>query len=698
MRILSDKSKKMAFQSLKDNPEMNTALSAWLASTNIAEFMTSKSDKENLKKIGKLVVDDFEVDKETRSEWEDKMDEYLKLAAQVIEHKTFPWQNSANVKYPLLTVATVQFNARAYKNLVPNANIVKGIVIGEDTTGEKAAKARRISSHMSYQCLYEMDDWEDELDKLLMILPICGNAFKKTYNCNGKNKSDLVMPQDLVVNFYAKNLESANRVSHIIPMYTNDIQRAINTGEFLDFKIPKPATGREATKGTKITSEEESHGLVEPSYDDDAPILFIEQHRWLDLDDDGYKEPYVVTVVKETGYVVRIVCRYDADGVFLDERGNVVYIEPVNYFTNFVFIKDPVSGIYGIGLGALLGPINESVNTITNQLIDAGTLANLQSGFLARGGRPIAGIQPLRPGEWRYVNALGDDLRKSLVPIPSKEPSSVLFNLLGMLIQAGQNIASVTDVMLGENPGQNQPYSTTAAVLEQGMVVYSAIYKRLYRALSSELRKLYRLNRLYLPEETYFMVLDSQEQGTTGRTDYDDSIDVIPSSDPYMVADAQKLAKAEALMQLINLGTVNVAEATKRILEAQNQEGIENLMNVPPPSPSIEQQIKLKELEQSSQMEMLRVEIEKFKAASQAARDEAASLLNMAKAQAEGQKGQLEQMKAQYDLMMKEMDMKLQVLKTETEVVKIEAMKQKSEMDARQASTKKYDPKTKKIS
>ena len=338
-----------------------------------------------------------------------------------------------------------------------------------------------------------------------------------------------------------------------------------------------------------------------------------------------------------------------------------------------------------MGFGNLLGPLNEAANTLINQLIDSGTLDNLQSGFLAKGIKIPNGNTPLKPGEWRYVNTIGDDLRKGIVPLPTKQPSTVLFQLLGMMISSGQQLSSVTDLMTGENPGQNQPWSTTSEVLKQGLQVFSSIYKRIHRSMKREFKKIYRLNMLYLEDEKYFAVLDpsgpEDEVGVIGKADFEDkSMDVVPNSDPTNVSNAEKLAKAESLMALLQLGSVNPQVATKRILEAQDQEGIPELMQMPEPQPDFDAQIKMQEL----QLQASEQEIQKVKVQYQAARDEASATLTMAKAQAEVERVQLEKLKLQFDseleqarllLDSKEKDMsnQIQELKVIQEQIKTDA-------------------------
>ena len=661
-----------------------TDLQALITSVNIAEQI----DENTLKDMGNSVYDWYEMDENSRAEWMDKYEDYMKLATQVSSNKNFPWPDAANVKYPLLTISALQFAARAYQSLIPNNKVVKTRVIGNDPDGSKAARARRVSNYMSYQLLEEMDTWEDEMDRTCLILPIIGNVFKKTYWDGTKMVSTLVLPKDLCVDYYASSLEDANRKTHKLYYYPNEVTRQIRMGHFLDVNLPDVSNTYE---GNHSEAEDELLGITPPSNDEASPHEFLECHCNWDLDEDGYEEPYVITVHKDTKQVVRIAARYDQTGIDTNEKGEIISIDPVEYFTNYVFINDPNSGVYGMGFGNLLGPLNEAANTLINQLIDSGTLDNLQSGFLAKGIKIPNGNSPLKPGEWRYVNTIGDDLRKGIVPLPTKQPSTVLFQLLGMMISSGQQLSSVTDLMTGENPGQNQPWSTTSEVLKQGLQVFSSIYKRIHRSMKREFKKIYRLNMLYLEDEKYFAVLDptgpEDETAVIGKADFEDeAMDIVPNSDPTNISNAEKLAKAESLMQLLQLGAINPQVATKRILEAQDQENILELMQMPDPQPNFDQQIKMQE----TQIAQAEQEITKVKVQYQAARDEANATLTMAKAQAEVERVELEKLKLQFDAEVeqiklqlesrgKDMDVQMQELKIVQEQIKAQAQANKEE-------------------
>jgi len=609
-----------------------------LESTNITDDL----DDEVLAEIGDRVLKDFQTDEDSRSEWMERHDSWVKLATQVVENKTFPWKNAANIKYPLVTTAAMQFSARAYPALVQGLDIVKVRTIGDDPDGAKAARAQRVSKHMSYQILEQMEDWEEDMDKITMMVPIIGCAFKKTFydGDTKRNRSILVHPKDFVVNYYAKSLETASRKTHILYKSPNEIKEKQLKKIYRDVDL-----GAAQAANDQINPElDKVQGVSPPGEDEDAPYVILEQHRSWDLDGDGYKEPYIITVDKASGEVLRIVAGFEQDSV--ERQGDtIVKITPTEYFTMFPFIPNPDGGFYSLGFGALLGPLNETVNTLINQLLDSGSYSILQGGFLSKGLRLKPGNITFEPGEWKIVNSTGDDLKKGIVPLPFKEPSTVLFQLLGNIIQSGKELASVAEIFVGKMPGQNTPATTTMATIEQGMKVFTAIYKRLFRSLKKEYKKLYRLNSIYLDQKEYFTILDTGQEAQTGIDDYKgDATDIAPNADPTAVSEIQKLTKAQGLMELAQFGTINVLEATKRVLEAQQQENIEALLNKQPaPDP------KAQEMQMKMQMEQQKTQ-QKMEA------DKQKNELEMA---AKKMELQMQEIEMKMDLQMKRMEMML---------------------------------------
>ena len=530
-----------------------------LESSNLAADLSD----DKLIEIGNDVVIGYETDLESRKPWEKDLKNWTELALQVASDKTFPWPNAANIKYPLLATAAMQFAARAYPTLIPsNGKVVKCKVIGSDPTGEKSMRAFRVSTHMSYQVMEQMDGWEEDMDKLLIALPISGTCFKKTYWDSSKqqNCSKLVLPKSLVVNYWTRCLEDAERITEVFYLSKRKVKERQNLGIFIDVELGDPQTPAD-----DVTTSINRSFQRASDFDETTPYTILEQHTYLDLDEDGYAEPYIVTVEAESNKVLRIVPRFSEADVLMDDKQNVVSIEAVQYYTKYGFIPNPDGGFYDIGFGRLLGPLNNSANTIINQLVDAGSLSNLQAGFIGKGLRIKMGETRFQPGEWKAVNAVGDDLKKQIFPLPVREPSQVLFNLLDLLLKSGKELASVAEIFVGKMPGQNTPATTTMASIEQGMKVFTAVYKRVYRSLTSEFRKIYKLNQQYMNPEEYISILDNPipQEDYKGPED-----DIIPGADPSAVSSQEKQQKVQAVMQLLNLGTINPMAATLMYLEA----------------------------------------------------------------------------------------------------------------------------------
>lgn len=533
---------------------------------------------EELTEIGSRVCREAQIDEDSRNLWKQRTQKGMDLALQESKAKTFPWPNAANIKAPLMTVSAIQFNARAYPAIVAGNDVVKAQITGADPGGHKRARADRVSAHMSWQCLTEMKEWEPQIDSMLTALPIVGCAFKKTYRdaALNRNRSDYCSAFDIIVNMAAPSLEVAPRITHEFSLYPYQIEERIRTGQFLKFDY-----------GTvNATGEDERPNRRTDPQDEDAPHLFYEQHRRLDLDEDGYAEPYIVTVHKETEETCRITAGYDADGILVDQgTGKVIAIEMHQYFTKVPFIPNPDGGFYDVGFAWILAPLNNAVNTVINQILDAGTLANTGGGFIGSQLRLKGGTIRFNPGEFKEVDVPGGVVKDNIVPLTFPGPSEVLFKMLGLLIEMSKEVANVKDVLTGEAPpGANTPATTTLALIEQGLKVFTAIYKRIHRAMKEEFGKLYKLNCQYFDPQMYAAFTDVPE---VSADDYKgDPLDIIPVSDPTMVSDMQRLARAEFLQRYIGMQGVNSMAIVQRQWEAAGIANIEELIapqQGPPP-------------------------------------------------------------------------------------------------------------------
>jgi chaperonin GroES len=536
-------------------------------SDNIASLL----DEEALTQIGVTVVKGYELDESSREEWKSNVDKAMEIAKQSITHKkSFPWPGASNIKFPLIAQASIDYASRTLPEIIQNDKIVKTSIIGNRGIAQpgapdpKRARSQRVSDYMSYQLLHS-PDWEDGTDKLLQTLPVLGTVFKKTYYNEVEKRciSELCVPDKIVVNYGVQSLETARRITHILTMYQNDIKERQLMGVYSDDIDPALLRPHE----------------VEYDQDEDFPIELLEQHCYLDLDGDGYKEPYIVTVHKESKQVLRIVNRFKE---IKKKNKKIMSIVPMQYFTDFHFIRSPDGGFYSMGFGTLLLPINTAINTLINQLIDSGTLSNKQGGFLGRGLRLKNGEFKIKMGEWKVLDsASGAKLSDNIFPLPVKEPSQTLFNLLGLLIQVGNDLSSNVDVLQGKQPAQNVASNTIAQLVEQGTKVFIAINKRVYRSLKKEYQKIYDLNYAYLSNADYQNVLDDPAANVKG--DFEpNSLDVLPVADPAISSEQQRMARASVAQQL---RTVDPRAADQILLESMqlDQEDVDALLPQPDP-------------------------------------------------------------------------------------------------------------------
>ena len=555
------------------NSPMLTAkaqLEARLESKNIAVDM----DSSLLATIGSTCCLEYEIDNQSRVKWLKQYDEAMKLVDLTLEEKNVPRPNCANIKYPLVAEAALQFAARALPNIIKGMDVVKGMVIGRDPDGKKKARAERIGQHMSWQITEQIKGWLSGMDKLMVRMSITGCEFKKTYqdNIGHHPESRYISGKNLVVNNKTESLEKAPRMTEEIYLYPHEVKEKIRSGFYIDQNY--------------TSSQVDANDTL-------AQTLFCEQHRRWDLDDDGYPEPYIITFHKDTQKVARISCGYDADGIFIDSNGKVARIDQVQYYTKFGFWPSFDGSFYDVGFGTFLCAANESVNSIINLLLDAAkdevTGGGIISSDVAIRQARQGGQVEFAFGEFKYTDGDSvEDLRKKIWARPTATPSPVLYNLLEFLISNYEKFASYTNVLSGGNQPANTPYATTRAMIQEGMKVFIAIFQRIFWALNEEYKKIYRLNRLYLDDEEEFRVLD--EVRAVGRADYDEKdCDVIPVSDLNALTSTDKAMQAELLLGLQGKG-LNDAVLMKRYLELVGVSDVDELLPDPktPPQPTPE--------------------------------------------------------------------------------------------------------------
>ena len=634
-------------------PSPNLKFKTLVESVNIAENLS----EEYLDSLGLKVVQGYYQDRQSRSQWEQRNEKVIKLALQVVEEKSFPWVGCSNVKFPLVTIAALQFLSRV-AILTKGRQLVKCDSIGVDPTGKASARAARISAHMSYQLVEDDPNWIDDDEKAKFAASLVGCAFKKSYfdPVEGVNISCHVPAASLVVDYYTRDISKANRITHVIPMTSNDLIERVRRGLFCEMDERRPAL---TDANILLQARDDIQGLTRPAQDSVEIFEILEQHLWLDLDGDGYEEPYIAMVRSDTAQVLRLVARFfdqgdvhrkndvleqvittelrDAIAEGLHEvvakgkakiaelraaSGNTIHrIVPQHYFTKIPFIPSPDGGFYDLGLGTFLGPLNEAVNSLINQLIDNGTMQNTAGGFLGRGVKLKGGKTTFDPFEWKPVDSNGDDLRKNIVQLPVTPPSQVLFELLGMLVQYGERISGATDIMSGVSPGQNTPAETSRNTIEQGMKIFSGIYGRMHRAFREELKKLVVLNELYLESSAKFFDLTTGEGALIARDDYrKGDFKVRPAADPAVTSETQRQQKALAVKQAAATSPgYNLYLVEKEFLEAYDIPNAEMLFPdpsgpnaVPPrPNPKVELEKAKLELQQAEfQFQQKQVQLE----------------------------------------------------------------------------------------
>jgi chaperonin GroES len=541
---------------------------------------------EAVRALGERALAEYRLDRESRAGWETSARASLKAILQTPEAKSYPFENAANIKYPLLTTACLQFAARAYPAIIGGERIVKAFITAQPSDDEARGRADRVETHMSYQLRQLMPEWEEDTDTLLHQLPALGCAFRKVYWNREQMRpvSQMVSALDLVVNQNAVSLETVPRITQRFELYPNEIEERVRNGTFSPLALELHASGGECDAPLPERSQSGDGDSL-------APHVFLEQHRYDDLDGDGLAEPWIVTVHEASGEVVRLVANYDLDRAILDADGVIVRLPRFNYFVKYAFLPDPRGGFYDIGFGELLKPLTESIDSTINQMLDAGHLQNAGGGFIGSGLNLKKSQMRFSPGTYHTVNAPGGVIRDAIVTVPHPGPSAVSQNLLNMLIASAKQITAVQDILTGDLP-RAQAVATTLAQIEQGLKVFTAIYKRIYRALGQEYRLLYALNGRYPDEPEYLSALNWKPSGActppSMAADYTPrGCRLTPVADPAIVTDMQRLTKAQFLMELTAHpalgGMLDRGAVARWVLAAANFDHPAELMVLPSP-------------------------------------------------------------------------------------------------------------------
>ena len=541
-------------------------------SSNLAEII----DEQELTEIGAELVDDYNEYRSSRQDWEMAYTNGLDLLGFKYERRTEPFKGASGVTHPVLAESVTQFQSQAYKELLPADGPVRTQIVGS-ITPERQDQANRVKDFMNYQIMDVMKEYESEFDQMLFYLPLSGSTFKKVYydSILGRAVSKFIPAEDLIVPYSATSLEDAEAVIHVIKISENDLRKQQVNGFYKDVELGEPPLKENEIK----SKQRELEGIRVEKQDDIYTLL--ECHVNLDLegfeDKDpqtgeptGIKLPYVVTIEEGSREVLSIRRNYKAEDPLRNRT---------NYFVHFKFL--PGLGFYGFGLIHMIGGLSRTATSALRQLLDAGTLANLPSGFKMRGIRVRDDAQPLQPGEFRDVDAPGGNLKDAFMPLPFKGPDQVLLSLMGIVVQAGQRFASIADNQVGEG-NQQAAVGTTLALLERGSRVMSAIHKRIYASLKQEFKLLADVFKTYLPPIYPYDVVGGNKQIKVA--DFDDRVDIVPVADPNIFSQTQRISLAQTQLQLAqsNPQIHNLYQAYKDMYQAIGVDNIDLIL--PPPA------------------------------------------------------------------------------------------------------------------
>src|SRR6056300_1705575 len=557
---------------------------------NLAESM----DERDLKDMAMELIEEYKKDKTSRKEWEDAYIKGLDLLGTKYQEVTKPFKGASGVTHPLLAESVTQFQAQAYKELVPSDGPVRTQVVGLQTPATEQ-QADRVKDYMNYLLMEEMEDYTTDMDQMLFYLPLSGSTFKKIYYdaLLDRPVSKFIPAEDLVVPYYASDLKDCERITHVIKMTQNDVTKKMAAGFYRDIELIDSSSEPDSVQ-KKLNELEGVKGNGS-----DYLNTILEMHVDLNLDDyedfddkaKKIKIPYIVTIDEGSGEILSIYRNY--------KPGDLNYAR-VEYFVHYKFL--PGLGFYGFGLTHMIGGLSQAATQSLRQLIDAGTLKNLPAGFKARGIRVRDDDQPIQPGEFRDVDAPGGNIRDQFFNLPFTEPSTTLFNLLGFLVQAGQKFAAITDNNIG-NDAQNRAVGTTVAMMERGSRVMSGVHKRCYYAMKMEFKILARIMAESLPPEYPYDVYGGPR--LIKSQDFDNRVDILPVADPNIMSMAQRVMLAQTQLQIASSNPMlhNIHEAYRRVYQALGTKQIDALLKPPPPRP--EPMDPAKENARSLQMKLL---------------------------------------------------------------------------------------------
>ena len=554
LQFTNDKGEKVRVDIDQDQTEKDEEVFESNHYSNLAEEL----DEKEVATVGKDLVRAFEDDKSSRKNWEDQYSKGLRMLGVIVEDRQDPFPGASGVHHPLLAEAATQFQARAIAEMFPAGGPVKTQIIGK-TTDKKLEQAQRVQDFMNFQVTQEIPDYFNELDQMLFYLALAGSAFKKIYFDNTLDRicSKFVPAEEFVISMENTDLETADRYTQVMKLTRTEIRKHQISGYYKDVPLTKSDPNTGATSGDMVEQTLQRLEGMTPSMASKIHTL-LEVHTNIDLgeDKDQLALPYIITIDYESQRVLSIRRNWKEEDSLKRKR---------TYFIHYKYL--PGLGFYGFGLIQMIGGLQHASTGALRALLDSAAFANLNGGFRAKGARIEGGDITISPGEWVEVEAYGDDLRKSFIPLPFKEPSPTLLQLLGVLTESGRRFASIADAMIGDSAGSG-PVGTTIALIEQGSKVFSAIHKRIHQAQGREFKLIYELNGEYLDDEYSFEVIGENKK--IRRKDFSASISVVPVSDPNIFSQAQRIALAQTGLQLAREtpDVVDVKEATRRFLQA----------------------------------------------------------------------------------------------------------------------------------
>ena len=536
-------------------------------SEDIAEWygnLCETLEEEDLFSIALDTIENYQADKDSRGEWESMFDRGFELLGLKLEPGSEPFEGACTAVHPLLIESAVKFQSKSSSELFPSSGPVKVNILGKHTP-EKEMQANRVQNFMNYQVTEQMPEYFDEFERMLFHLPLIGSAFKKTYYDSTLKRpvSEFIPIDQFYVSYFATDLRNADRYTHVIYRSPIELEKDVRAGVYKDVELPDP----NQTNITSFTEKMDTIIGISPSSDKDPQYVLLEQHCYLDIEGKDQSLPYIVTVEEQSRQVLSIRRNYEQNDPNMEKR---------SHFVHYRFV--PGFGFYGLGLIHFLGNLTMSATAAMRSLIDAGQFANLPGGFKAKGLRMVGDNEPISPGEFKEVEATGVDLSKAIIPLPYKEPSSTLFQMLSFVASAGQKFADSTEQVVSDAASYG-PVGTTMALLEASSKFFSAIHKRLHKSQKDEFRILAKIDYDYLPDEYPYDV--PYEDRSIFKKDFDGRVDIVPVSDPNIPSNAHRMMMANMALQMAQQsppGMFNMEALNRTILNAANMPNLEEIL------------------------------------------------------------------------------------------------------------------------